>query len=171
MLLKSPKIRVALLSTGLMFLLAIGHMPTAQAQAYQTAVGIRAGLGSGLSMKHFISRYTALEGIIESRYDGLNAVLLHEWQQGKLGEYGVEWYYGAGAHIGAWNGGTHQPWFNEDYNRVHHVFGVDGVIGMEYTFEDIPLNLSLDWRPAFNITEHTGFWLNNFGLNARYVIR
>lgn len=168
---KCPLTHLKLLSTLLLVALSAGLSQQAAAQEYQTAVGIRAGLGSGLSMKHFITRYTAIEGIIESRYDGINAVVLHEWQQAKLGEYGVEWYYGAGAHIGAWNGGPQQPWFNEDYNRVHHVFGLDGVIGMEYTFKEIPLNLSLDWRPAFNITEHTGFWLNNFGINARYVIR
>lgn len=152
-------------------LLLLGLSGALQAQDYQTAVGLRAGLGSGLSVKHFLNRYNAVEGMVESRWDGINVTGLYEWQQGKLGEYGVSWYYGAGAHFGAWNGGSPQPWFDENDRQVHHVFGVDGIIGMEYTFEDFPLNLSLDWKPAFNLTGHTGLWLDNIAVNVRYAIR
>ena len=39
-----------------------------KAQAYNTAVGLRLGSSSGLSVKHFISQDAAIEGILHTRW-------------------------------------------------------------------------------------------------------
>jgi hypothetical protein len=49
------------------------------------------------------------------------------------------------------------------------VIGVDGQIGLEYVFEEIPLNLSIDWKPAFNIIGITNFWAGDAALSVRYT--
>jgi hypothetical protein len=39
---------------------------------------------------------------------------------------------------------------------------------LEYTFDEVPINLGLDVRPAFNLVGHTGFWAD-VALSVRYV--
>lgn len=144
---------------------------TASAQQYRTAIGLRAGTSAGFDVKHFVNRYNAIEGLVESRWNGVNFVGLYEWQKGPIDSNGIEWFIGVGGHIGTWNTRHYNPWFNEPYPRSYHVAGVDGIIGLEYTFRDVPINLAVDYRPSFNITEYTGFWLDNVGLSVRYAIR
>ena len=45
-----------------------------------------------------------------------------------------------------------------------------GEVGIEYRFPNIPLTLSLDYRPAIIVIEKSDFHWNGFGLNLRYVI-
>mgnify|MGYP001615571992 CR=1 FL=1 len=47
------------------------------------------------------------------------------------------------------------------------ILGVDGIIGLEYVFDGVPINLSLDYKPSFNITP--GFFDPSGGaLSIRY---
>ena len=48
-----------------------------QAQDYNTGIGLRGGLSNGLTIKHFISSNTALEGIISTRWRGLELTGLY----------------------------------------------------------------------------------------------
>ena len=75
---------------------------------------------------------------------------------------------GAGAHVGFWNG-KYNPWW--DNERNYGVFGIDGQIGLEYTINEIPLNLAIDWKPAINIIGYSGFWGDEIGLSVRYTIK
>lgn len=47
--------------------------------------------------------------------------------------------------------------------------GAAGEIGIDYRFEDVPVSLSLDWRPTLRIVENTDMLFGLFGLNVRYV--
>lgn len=149
----------------------IAGMHSAQAQQYKTAIGVRAGTSAGFNVKHFLNRYNALEAVVESRWNGVNFVGLYEWQKGPVDSNGIEWFIGVGGHLGSWNSRYNNPWFNEPYSRVYHVVGIDGIIGLEYTFREVPINISVDYRPSFNITEYTGFWMDNAGVSVRYAIR
>ena len=48
-------------------------------------------------------------------------------------------------------------------------FGATGEVGIEYRFQNSPISLSLDYKPAIIIVETTDFLWGNFGINARYV--
>ena len=57
-------------------------------------------------------------------------------------------------------------------NNVEHnnlMLGVGAQLGLEYFFDAIPLQLSLDWRPLFTLIPGTGFGWNSFGLGIRYA--
>lgn len=47
--------------------------------------------------------------------------------------------------------------------------GVGGQLGLEYLFSEIPLQISLDWRPMFNLIPATSFGWSGFGLGIRYL--
>ncbi|GAB3008208.1 hypothetical protein GCM10027284_28320 [Cyclobacterium sediminis] len=134
-----------------------------KAQAYNTGVGLRLGASSGLSVKHFISQDAALEGILHTRWRGLLITGLYEVHRDIEDVDGLNWFYGGGAHIGSWNNSS-----KYDYDGST-VIGIDGIIGLEYVLEELPLNFSLDFKPAINIINNGGFWGDEFALSVRYI--
>ena len=74
----------------------------------------------------------------------------------------LRYILGGGGNIGSWNG------YNDPF-----VFGLTGIIGMEYTFEQIPLTLQGDWKPILNLytEKNDRFWGIKFGVTARYVLK
>lgn len=139
---------------------------SAQDNPYKTAAGIRAGLSAGLTIKHFTSDRGALEGIVSSRWGGVNITGLYEIHDFAFDEPGLRWYYGFGGHIGFWDG-DRNPWFDD--NETHTVVGVDLILGIEYTIPGSPVNLSLDWKPAVNLVGDSGFLADDVALSLRFA--
>ncbi len=136
------------------------------AQSYQTGIGLRGGFSNGLTIKHFLTESTAVEGILSTRWRGFLITGLYELER-TTSVSGLDWYYGIGGHVGFWNRvRDNNPFFDNDGGTV---VGVDGIIGIEYTFDEIPINLSLDWKPAFNLIGYTGFWGDNGAFSIRFV--
>jgi hypothetical protein len=154
---------------AVIFALCITALGTkAIAQDYQTGVGLRLGVSNGLSVKHFLSDRAALEGILHSRWKGLVITGLYEVHQDINDLPGLRWFYGGGAHIGTWNGDRgHHNW-NHRHNG-HTIFGLDGIIGLDYKFLQAPINLGLDYKPAFNISNDVGFWGDEVALSIRFT--
>ncbi len=136
------------------------------AQYYETAVGIRAGTFNGITAKHFLHDNRAVEGILSFRWEGFNITGLYEVHNDAFEVNGLEWYYGFGAHLGFWNG-RNVRWADDEGSYM--VIGIDGIIGIEYNFAAIPINLSLDWKPVINLIGYTGFWGDGAALSIRYL--
>ncbi len=140
-----------------------------QGQDYKTSVGLRAGVPFGLTAKHFLTKTNAVEGILASTpWGGFVITGLYE-NEHWTGKYpGLNWFWGAGAHLGFWDKGRNNPYLSDSYGGSA-VLGLDAIIGLEYTFDDIPLNLSLDLFPSFNIFGYSGWGGINGAISARYV--
>lgn len=136
------------------------------AQDYNTGIGLRAGVENGLTIKHFNTGNSSLEGIISSRWEGFSFTGLYEKHQPAFDENRLNFYYGVGGHIGFWNG-DNVGWVDDD--KDYTVIGVDGILGLEYNFVEIPFNVSIDWKPAFNIVGYSGLWLDGGALSIRYI--
>ncbi len=136
------------------------------AQDYQTSIGLRGGFANGLTLKHFVSQNTAFEGIVASRWKGLELTVLYEIHSRAFDVDRLNWYYGFGGHIGFWDG-KHAHWGGDGQNYT--VIGIDGILGLEYSFEEIPFNISVDWKPAFNFSGHSGFWGDGGAFSIRYM--
>ena len=144
---------------------------TANAQKdYKAGIGFRLGPSAGISVKYFLNEKAAIDGIFSSRWHGSILHGLYEIHQDVFSTNNFNFYYGGGAHIGFWNlDGEYHPWF--DGTGSHSVFGIDGVVGLEYNFDEIPFGMSIDWKPMLNITDYTGFWMDDIGLTIRYTFR
>lgn len=144
--------------------------------SYNTAAGLRVNAGYGVTVKHNLNETASIEGILYSRWRGINITGLYQMNYPVFSEPGFRFYMGAGAHIGIWDE-SRNPWFDHHHHTGAHdhdnhvVIGIDGQIGLEYTFDEIPLNLSLDWKPAINLIGHTNFWGDDFGLSVRYAFK
>lgn len=151
---------------ALAFTLFFAMILAANAQDYNTGIGFRGGLSNGLTVKHFISSNAALEGILSTRWQGFNITGLYEIHAQAFNTPRLNWYYGFGGHIGFWDGYKQHPWFNDG---TYTIIGIDGIIGIEYNIEPIPFNISIDWKPGFNIIGYTGFWGDELALSIRYI--
>lgn len=151
-----------------LFVLLISSSVIANAQNYKTGIGGRFGFFSGLSLKHFIQRDNALEGLLSFRWNGFIITGLYEYQKPLKGVNNLDWYVGIGGHVGFWDGGDY---YYHYYNDAHSVFGIDLIGGLEYSFKEVPFNIGLDWKPAFNLIGDDHLWFDGLALSLRYTIK
>ena len=141
---------------------------TSNAQSYKTGVGLRGGWFSGLTVKHFIGPDKAIEGILCTRWSGFAIVGLMEYHK-ETDISDMNWYYGFGAHVGSFNRYDYYPVSSRNYYGGNVVtLGIDGILGLEYQFQEIPITLGLDLKPFLDIVNNGGGFFD-LALSARYV--
>ncbi|MEI9945709.1 MAG: hypothetical protein WDN26_16010 [Chitinophagaceae bacterium] len=129
---------------------------------YKTALGVKIWDGGGISLKHFFVTNNAGELIGYFWRNGFRITGLYEIHGPINGAPGLRWYIGPGAHIGFYDTNKH-----DDENEA--VAGIDGVVGLDYKFNHAPINVSLDWQPAFEFGTDRGFNGSWGGLGIRYT--
>jgi hypothetical protein len=135
-------------------------------QDYKTSLGLRLGYPYGLTVKHFLNKRNALEGVLASSWGGFVANGLYE-NEHWTGKYpGLNWFWGVGAYAGFWDQGNNP---NVDEYHIGSIIGADFIAGLEYTFDELPVNLSIDLLPTFNLIGDTG-WGGLYGaISVRYI--
>lgn len=141
---------IAVLTLGIFLAVPALTQQLKTGTSYNTAIGVR-GLGtSGLTIKHFTGANKALEGIIGFYPNAFSATLLVERYAPAFDEPGLSWYYGIGGHIA-----TQSDVIRNDglYRRETSEvgFGVDGIFGIEYKIREVPIAMSLDFKPFFEV--------------------
>jgi len=144
---------------------AFAQSETANSSEYTTALGLRLGWPAGVTVKHFMSPHNALEGIVGFWYGGINITGLYEYHSPIKGVNGLQWFIGIGADFTSWN--------YYGYNGAS--IGIDGIIGLDYKINSVPIDLSLDWKPAFYVTGvssglgRSPFYGTGLALSLRYT--
>ncbi|MCU0473931.1 MAG: hypothetical protein MUC93_11315 [Bacteroidales bacterium] len=145
----------------LSLVLTIFVLSFANAQDYKTAVGLRGGWGYGLTIKHFLGEKSAVEGLLSSRWSGFEITGLYEIHNPAFEVDRLKWFYGVGGHLGSYGssylGGT------------GIMIGVDGILGLDYSFTEFPINISVDWKPSFNIIGYSHFYPDGGAFSIRYT--
>lgn len=147
-------------------LIMVAGASTTKAQ-YDNAIGLRLGPAWGITFKHKMSDAAGLEFLLNSHWGGFTLTALYEHHIPVITD-GMNFYIGGGAHLGFYN-------YNSRYDRYWGTYGggaylgLDGILGLEYTFSGAPINLSIDWKPAFDFIGHRGFWGDGGALSVRYT--
>jgi len=145
-----------------------------KAQDYKSAIGLRLGYPLSLSYKTFISEKGAIEGVLGFRgytyYSWLNLSAFYQHHMAIPSVERLKWYVGGGASVYYWNY-DNDFYPNNDYASLS--FGLHGIIGLDYSFDNIPLNLSVDWIPTVVIGGEflTGFGGSYGALSVRYILK
>ncbi len=130
---------------------------------YERAIGLRLGFDNGITYKQFITSISAIEALAYFGNNSFNFTGLYELNNENAFQVDrLDWYYGAGGHFGFRNS-------NNEGNDGSFILGVDGIIGIEYNIETVPINVSLDWKPQVNIVGGNGFVGDTGALSVRYV--
>ena len=147
-------------------LIVVASAGSASAQ-YNNAVGLRLGPAWGITFKHKMSDAAGLEFLLNTHWGGFSVTGMYEHHIPVLTD-GMNFYIGGGAHLGFYGGNGRYDKYWDNYGGGAYL-GLDGILGLEYTFSEIPLNLSIDWKPAFDIVGHRGFWGDGGALSVRYA--
>ncbi len=157
-----------LISSLIFFLMGIAM----QAQEIsENAIGLRLGGGEGFGPEITYQRYLYENNRIEadlglrnkSDFNAFKIVGLYQWVWPL--EQGFNWYAGAGAGIGN---------IHDSRGIERHDDGIfaliAGSLGIEYNFQDIPLQLALDFRPEIALANYDVYsnFAPDFGLSIRY---
>jgi hypothetical protein len=159
---------------AVLFFFAIGLFAAfnANGQNYNSAIGARLGSPLALSYKKFISESGAIE--LYGAYRGYSG---YSWFSIN-GAYQVhndfpnldnlQWYIGGGAGVYFFNFGN--AFVNDNYATTR--IALQGYLGLEYTFDDVPLSISADWIPTIFLNKGYGnsFGSGYAGLGVRYVL-
>ena len=141
---------------------------SAAQQKYQTAIGLRGGYPSGVTLKQFLSKDSAAEGILSFGWGGIGVTGLFQLHNTVPDLPGVVWYYGLGAHFATAKSDQNSPFAGGLGGELY--LGADGIIGLEYVFEKAPISVSLDILPLLNLVNDFGVWFNT-GLSLRYAFK
>ncbi len=142
---------------------------TTNAQDYKSAIGLRLGYPLSISYKTFLSEKGAFEATAGFRsyagYSWFNVGAYYQVHNDIPSVSGLRWYYGAGANAYFWS------WDSNFINPGSSTsFGISGVLGLDYKFADIPLNVSVDWIPTYFINGYGSGFSGGYGaLAARYT--
>lgn len=158
---------------NLSFLVLFGTLSVSAQDIAEHAIGLRLGdsdgFGAEISYQKSIGRYNRAEfdlGWRDSRkYDAFKLAGIYQWVRPIEG--GFNWFYGVGGGLGS-----------VDFPNIPGVEDEGGLfvfaagdVGVEYKF-DIPLLLSLDFRPEIGVVGYNGFSDNfdfDIGLGVRYT--
>ena len=150
------KINLLLIAILLISVNAFSQKATLPKPNYKTAIGIKFS-PFGATIKSMTDKRNAVE-ILGYFRDGFRLTLLWEYH-GRINENGnFKWYIGGGGHAGFANksaGGGAK-------------LGVDGILGLDYKFLNLPLDVTLDWQPALSIGDNSTFNADYGGIGVRF---
>lgn len=128
---------------------------TAVASAQPKAIGVRVGNGAEVSYQHYLGGSNFLEADLGFMSRGFRLTGVYDFNLGYAGNF--NFYAGPGASVGFVT--SDQTYFSA---------AVVGQIGAEFAVPGVPLNFSLDWRPAIYFTGGSVFGWDGFALGIRY---
>lgn len=136
-------------------------------QSTKNSLGLRFGGSSGITYKQYLNSNSAVEVIGSFPRSGLQLTGLYQVYK-PLSKPNLSFFYGFGGHVGIWDDRDQRVWFEEDQNFNQIIVGFDGILGLNYEFQEVPINMSLDWKPEVNLASYRGVWVGDIALSVRY---
>jgi hypothetical protein len=126
----------------------------------------------------------ALEGLLTTEYaaKGGRLTLLLEKHLPVSDIRGLQFYYGAGGHVGSYSGryyfadrryyskkgkDYYYVYYAEDRNYV--AFGADLILGLEYKLPDLPFVVGVDYKPFFEVFDGVTGLYSDAAFSLRFV--
>lgn len=131
---------------------------------YNRAIGLKFPGGFSATYKKFLTETNNVEAQLTLWNKGYRASGLYEFNFYSFNTIeGLSWFVGPGVHIGFW-----KDTYKNDYDSRLD-FGIDGIIGFDYKFDGMPINVSLDWQPSITLIGSAGFTPSYGGVAIRYT--
>lgn len=131
---------------------------SAASAQYRHQIGVRLGStdqinSTGISYRYFINEGKAVEGILNLK-SPYSVAALYEFFKPIQTVENLKWFYGAGLYAG----------FQGDEN-----IGITGIAGLDYQFTEVPVNLSIDWKPELTVLQSVKFRAATVGVSVRFT--
>lgn len=158
------------------FLILFIVLPTISfAQLFENAVGIRGGLTAGFEYRFYTDDANSYKFLLGTRDGGVQFHALKEFHQYDLFEFTdrLVLVYGAGMHIGYEQWDKHYVDGNTSWyeDRTAFLAGLDGLVGVEYLFYEVPISLGFEVKPYFDLLGREMFnvQLFDFAFTVKYL--
>jgi hypothetical protein len=154
-------------------IMLMGLAFTAQAQDFsKNALGLRLGdndgFGGELSYQRKLSKDNRLELDLgwrnSNNYDAFKLTGIYQWVWNIEG--GFNWYAGVGGGLASWSSDYKDD--HNDFDDSETFLFAAGDIGIEYNFDEAPIQLALDARPEFGFGNHNDDLDLDIALSIRY---
>ena len=127
--------------------------------AQPRAIGIRGAWGAELSYQHSFGN-NFIEGDLGWAPNSISVAAAYDFVFANVGI--CNFYAGPGAQIGVFKTTNSEGAVASGLN-----LGILGQVGCEFELPSVPVNISIDWRPVFNLI-NPGFLPQYAGVGIRY---
>lgn len=148
-----------------LLLAIVAVMAMATATNAQNALGVRFGGGQGYGAELSFQKGMGgnrleldLGWSSNDTWSSLSLTGIYQWTGSIVDNFG--WYAGVGAHVGMWN--------YDISNDSDVALALAGQAGIDYKFNAIPIQLSLDIRPRLYLIPDTDFHWGDIAFGVRY---
>lgn len=147
----------------------------AEAQGFRNAIGIRGGLSSGFEYRFYTDDSNSYKFLLSTRNHGVQLNALREFHRYDLFDFSHQLvlFYGAGLHAGfeSWDElhfNNNNRWYD---SRTAFIAGLDGLVGVEYVFYEVPVSVGLEVKPFFDVFGKNTFRVQpfDFGFTVKYL--
>lgn len=148
---------------------------TAGAQEFKQSVGIRMGWTPGFEYRIFTDDANSYKFLLGTRDRGIQLHLFKEFHQYDLFSFSdqITFFYGAGIHAGyeKWDVLYHHENTLGYETKTGLIAGLDGIVGLEYTFYTAPIALGIEAKPYFEFLGQEIFDIQIFDIafTAKYL--
>jgi hypothetical protein len=126
---------------------------------YKMALGVKF-FPTAVTFKNFSRERNRAFELLADFQDGFRLTGLYEFHSDLNADGNLKWYLGLGGHGG---------YYDKD-GEEGAMAGIDGVVGLDYKFKKLPLNVSLDWQPSLElITPGAEFQAGRGGIAVRFA--
>lgn len=162
---------ICILSTASLFL---------KGQNSDLSIGLRFGSYNGFSARMDFEEPVSMEFILGGRENGLTATILLQLNRpiDLFWSRGFSWYYGIGTHFGYLKTDDERFFYEREKLNQQNLYqsvalaGIDGCVGLLYRFPEIPVEISLGFKPHLEIVNVKRFRMKVFdsAMTIRYRI-
>ena len=122
--------------------LKLAMIGIAQRGMLDNAIGVRLGLGSGVTYQHFFTDQKVFEAIAYQRFGGVNLTLLAEGHEQMFDVRGLKWFYGANGHMWIYNKNSI---LQENIIAKNSItLNINKILKITFYMHSIPLQFSID---------------------------
>lgn len=143
-------------------------------QELKQAVGLRGGLTSGFEYRFYTGPSNSIKLLLGTN-SGLRFHGIYEFHKPNLFLFTdqLTLFYGVGMHGGYENWDKKYVHENTSWydSRTAFVMGIDGIMGIEYTFIETPLSVGMESKPYFDIFGRNMFHFEpfDFAFTVKYL--
>jgi len=162
----------------LVFVIALAFLSFTSKAQLSTGLGLRYGMDNGPGLdfiQYFLSRNQgAAHFMLSIPYGGERLNALYEIHirnhNERIEMTGVSFFFGVGGHVGRYDPNDYRKSSTDPIEKQNiFAFGIDGIGGVEWKIPYMPLQLSVDIHPFFDLNySKQPNWLD-LGITARYL--
>lgn len=147
---------------------------SSSAQDLKQAAGIRLGWTPGFEYRIYTDDANSYKFLLGTRDRGVQLHFFKEFHRYDLFSFSdrITFLYGAGLHAGYEKWDVIHYHQNTEYyeTRAGLIVGLDGLVGLEYTFYEVPISMGIEAKPYFEFLGQEVFDIQIFDIafTAKY---